>query len=84
VSGAVRDTLSGWSASGSYLVDVVSAASVDIVSTASPSWQELRHAAALEATYQPGTLGAKFGGSVSSEPDYLSAGGARRAANESR
>jgi hypothetical protein len=76
VSGAVSDTLSGWSASGSYLVDVVSAASVDIVSTASPRWQELRHAASLDATYQPGTLGAKLGGSVSSEPDYLSAGGA--------
>jgi hypothetical protein len=71
---AVRAPLSGWSASGSYLVDVVSAASVDIVSTASPRWQELRHAGSLELRYRPGELGVSAGGSASSEPDYLSLG----------
>src|SRR5690348_7140510 len=40
----IKDPLSGWSATGSYLVDIVSAASVDIVSTASGHWTELRQA----------------------------------------
>ena len=34
LEGSIKDPLSGWSANGSYLVDIVSAASVDIVSTA--------------------------------------------------
>ncbi len=72
------DPLSGWSAQGSYLVDIVSAASVDIVSSASPNWVELRHAATLNARYKPGDLGGSISAAVSSEPDYLSlvAGGA--------
>ncbi|HEY6562346.1 MAG TPA: DUF3570 domain-containing protein [Polyangiaceae bacterium] len=82
VSAKVRDPLANWSAAGSYLVDVVSAASVDIVSTASPSWQEIRHAASLEASYKPGTYGAAIAGSVSSEPDYLSLGAGVRGTAE--
>ena len=35
VSAGVRDDVAGWSIDGRYLVDAVSAASVDIVSTAS-------------------------------------------------
>jgi hypothetical protein len=68
----VKDPISGWSATGSYLVDIVSAASVDIVSTASGHWTELRHAGALSGTYKPGTFGVTAVGSVSREPDYLS------------
>ncbi|MEO6601886.1 MAG: DUF3570 domain-containing protein, partial [Polyangiaceae bacterium] len=62
----------GWSVSGHYLVDVVSAASVDIVSTASPHWVEVRHAGsvAASATFEPFTVGAL--GVISREPDYLS------------
>ena len=67
--------LNGASLRGSYLVDVVSAASVDIVSTASPRWDEVRHAGSLSTEYKPGDLGIGLGGSVSSEPDYLSYGG---------
>ncbi len=72
--GEVHDPLSGWSVKGNYLVDIVSAASVDIVSTASPRWDEVRQAAALDARYRPGTLGAGLGASVSVEPDYVSYG----------
>jgi hypothetical protein len=67
--------LNGASLRASYLVDVVSAASVDIVSTASPRWVEVRHAGSLSTEYKPGEWGFGVGGSVSSEPDYLSYGG---------
>ena len=72
ISGGVSDDVAGWSVSGHYLVDVVSAASVDIVSTASPHWTEVRHAGsvAANATFEPVTLGAL--GVISREPDYLS------------
>jgi hypothetical protein len=80
VAATVSDVLAGWSISGRYLVDVVSAASVDIVSTASSRWTEVRHAGSAEGSLKVGdaTLGAS--GVVSSEPDYLSlAVGARLA-----
>ncbi len=68
------DNVSGASLTGSYLVDVVSAASADIVSTASNRWQEVRQAGSLGAQYKPHDFGVGVGGSVSSEPDYLSYG----------
>lgn len=71
--------LSGWSANGSYLVDIVSAASVDIVSSASPNWTEVRHAGTLALRYQPGEVGGALSGAVSSEPDYLSFSAGARA-----
>jgi hypothetical protein len=67
-----KDPLAGWSLDAGYLVDVVSAASVDIVSTASPNWVELRHAATLGGRYQPRDIGVGVAAAVSSEPDYLS------------
>ncbi len=71
---AAREPAGGWSAKGSYLVDIVSAASVDIVSAASPRWTEVRHAATLGAAYKPGTLGGSVTGAASVEPDYRSLG----------
>jgi hypothetical protein len=68
------DNVSGASLTASYLVDVVSAASADIVSTASNRWQEVRQAGGLGAQYKPHDFGVGVGGSVSSEPDYLSYG----------
>ncbi len=62
----------GWKANASYLVDIVTAASVDIVSTASPRWTEVRQAGSLSVDYQPQDFGVSLGGSVSREPDYLS------------
>jgi hypothetical protein len=77
IRAGAREPGAGWSANGSYLVDIVSAASVDIVSAASPRWTELRHAAALDAGYKPGALGGSLFGATSIEPDYVSfAGGA--------
>jgi hypothetical protein len=72
IDASVTSPTTGWSAQGSYLVDVVSAASVDIVSTASGHWVETRHAATLGGGYKPSTVGANVTGAVSREPDYLS------------
>ncbi len=75
IEATLKDPLAGWSATGSYLVDVVSAASVDIVSTASTHWTEVRHAGALSATADIGDTSTSVSGSVSREPDYLSLSG---------
>lgn len=75
VRAGVRDDVAGYSANARYLVDVVSAASVDIVATASPRWTEARHAVAVDGQYGPGDLKIGGSGSVSVEPDYLSLGG---------
>jgi hypothetical protein len=72
IAGTVSNPLAGWSVDGSYLVDVVSAASVDIVSTASRRWEEVRQAGTLGAGYKPHDFGVSVAGALSSEPDYLS------------
>jgi hypothetical protein len=68
--GSVRGADLG--ASATYTVDIVSAASVDIVSTASPRWTEVRHAGSLAAGYQPGNFGASGFLATSIEPDFVS------------
>jgi hypothetical protein len=67
----VESPTAGWGVSGRYLVDVVSAASPDIVSTASPHWNEVRQAGNLGARYKPGTFGIAVNASTSYTPDYL-------------
>lgn len=78
VSGAIESPTRGLKMGGSYLVDVVSAASVDIVSTASKRWREVRHAGTLDVRYKPHDIGFTANGYASVEPDYrsLGAGGA--------
>ena len=77
-SATVQSPTAGWSATGGYLADIVSAASVDIVSTASRHWTEVRHVGTLGATYKPHTTGFAVSADVSREPDYLSASGGGR------
>jgi hypothetical protein len=72
MNATIENVTQGASISGHYLVDVVSAASVDIVSTASGRWNEVRQAGGLEGTYKPHETGITVAGAVSSEPDYLS------------
>jgi hypothetical protein len=74
IAASIENVLDGASLKGRYIVDVVSAASADVVSTASPRWTEVRNAGSLEATYKPKTFGVTIAGSVSSEPDYFSFG----------
>ncbi len=72
VNASIENVTQGASISGHYLVDVVSAASADIVSTASGRWTEVRQAGGLEGTYKPRETGFTVAGAMSSEPDYLS------------
>jgi Protein of unknown function (DUF3570) len=76
----VSDDVDGWSLGGRYLVDVVSAASVDIISNASGKWLEYRHVGSGNGSlkFDDITLGAS--GIVSREPDYLSLAGGMTAA----
>lgn len=78
IAGHVANPTAGWSLDGRYLVDVVSAASVDIVATASPNFREVRHVGNLGGSYKPGDTGISASVDVSREPDYTSitAGGA--------
>ncbi|HVW28281.1 MAG TPA: DUF3570 domain-containing protein [Polyangiaceae bacterium] len=68
------DNTNGATLSASYLVDVVSAASVDVISTASKPFHEVRQAGSLYGEYKPHDFGVGVGTSVSREPDYLSYG----------
>jgi tetratricopeptide (TPR) repeat protein len=72
VNMGVSSPTSGWNVDASYLLDVVTAASPDIVSTASKSFKEKRHVVSASGGYKPGNYGAQVNGNVSSEPDYLS------------
>ena len=74
ISGGIENVTQGASLRGSYLVDVVSAASVDVVSTASKGFHEVRHGGALEFEYKPHDFGVTVGASTSVEPDYVSLG----------
>jgi hypothetical protein len=67
----VESPTSGWGVDGRYLVDIVTAASPDIVATASPRWREVRNAGSLGGRYKPGTFGVAAGVNASSTPDYL-------------
>ena len=75
IAASVVNPTAGWSVNGRYLVDVVSAASVDIVSTASRRWEEIRHVGSADVEYKPGEWGFRGSANVSSEPDYLSVTG---------
>ena len=72
INAAVASPTAGWNVAGNFLVDVVSAASPDIVSYASPPFRERRYAGGLSGGYKLGAVTAQANGSVSSEPDYLS------------
>ena len=75
IAGSLSNPVTGWKVGGRYLVDVVSAASVDIVSTASRRWEEVRHAGSVDGSYKLGDFGVGAGGVVSIEPDYQSYAG---------
>jgi Protein of unknown function (DUF3570) len=72
INAAVSSPTAGWNVGASYLVDIVTAASPDIVSMASRSFKEARHAAAAGGGYKVGSVGLHLNGNLSSEPDYLS------------
>ena len=72
VNVAVTSPTGGWSVGGSYMLDMVSAASPDLVSTASSSYKEQRHVGSLGGSNKFSFGQVNVNGNVSSEPDYLS------------
>jgi hypothetical protein len=71
VFGGVENVLAGWGVNGSFLVDVVSTASADIVATASTRWTEVRVEPAVAGHRRFGDVDVALRGSMSNEPDYL-------------
>ena len=72
INASITSPTAGWNIGGSFLVDVVTAASPDIVSEASSHYKEQRYAGVLSGGYKPGKYGAQATIAVSDEPDYLS------------
>lgn len=68
----IASPTNGWSFGASYLIDVISAASPDFVSTASPTGHDLRQAVAINGSYKPGLYGADASAGYSTEADYIS------------
>ena len=75
INAAVASPTEGWNIGASYLIDIVSAASPDIVSMASPAYKEQRHAVAAGGGYKFGDVGVSVNGNLSDEPDYVSTTG---------
>jgi Protein of unknown function (DUF3570) len=72
VRASIVSPTAGWNVGASYLVDVVSAASPDVVSTASRRFKDVRHAVGLTGGYKPGRFGAQAFANYSQERDYIS------------
>jgi hypothetical protein len=72
LNASVVSPTGGWNVSGSYLLDVLTAASPDIVSMASGRYDETRHAGSLTGGYKIDAVQLQASGNVSREPDYLS------------
>lgn len=76
ISVGVEDELAGWGIDATFLVDVVTAASVDIVATSSPKWTDERFVPGIAGRFKAGeavTLSA--GGGASIESDYVAGSG---------
>ncbi len=72
LNAAIVSPTAGWNVGGNFLVDAVSAASPDIVASASPPFREYRYGGGLTGGYKPGLYGAQATASTSSSPDYVS------------
>ncbi len=72
ISTNVESPTDGWGFGGSFLVDVVSTASTDIITSASPRWTEVRYVPALNGFKKFGDFKLGLGGGASIEPDYIS------------
>ncbi|MCA9621721.1 MAG: hypothetical protein KC731_22010, partial [Myxococcales bacterium] len=67
----LESVVDGWGVGASVLADVVTAASPDIVATASPHWTELRMAPEIHGHVRFDPVDISLAGSLSREPDYL-------------
>jgi hypothetical protein len=78
INASIASPTAGWNVGGNMILDAVSAASPDIVSTASPPFEEFRYGGGLTAGYKPGLYGAQATGTISSSVDYVSYSGGIR------
>jgi len=76
IRGAIISPTGGWNVGGQYMLDVLTAASPDVVATASRRFTDTRHAVTMTGGYKPGRFGGQITGFGSSEKDYFSRGGA--------
>jgi tetratricopeptide (TPR) repeat protein len=67
----VESPTGGWGVNASFLVDMVTAASTDIVATASPRWREVRYVPSIGGHKKLGDADVSLKGNLSHEPDYL-------------
>ncbi len=74
ISISAEHPTNGWGLGAFFLVDVVTAASADIVATASPRWTEIRYVPGVSAHNLFGELDVAVNATVSVEPDYLAIG----------
>ena len=72
LNASIVSPTAGWNFGGNLILDAVSAASPDIVSTASPPFEEYRYAGGLTGGYKPGLYGGQLSGGISSSVDYVS------------
>ncbi|HVY48716.1 MAG TPA: DUF3570 domain-containing protein, partial [Minicystis sp.] len=70
----VESPTGGWGVGASFLVDVVTAASVDVVANASPRWREVRYAPTVNGHKKFGEVDISANASLSDEPDYIAIG----------
>lgn len=78
INASIASPTAGWNVGGNFIVDAVSAASPDLVSTASPPFEEYRYGGGITGGYKPGLYGAQGSFNVSSSPDYVSYTGGLR------
>lgn len=71
---SAENPTTGWQIGGSFLVDVVSSASPDIVATASRRYDEVRVAGSLAGSYKIGPAKVGINGAFSHEGDYAGRG----------
>ncbi|AKT41981.1 DUF3570 domain-containing protein [Chondromyces crocatus] len=74
VTFSVESPTGGWGINGSFLVDVVTTASSDILATASPRWTEARVGPAIGGHKKIDAWDISGGANMSVEPDYTSVG----------
>ncbi len=72
VNASIVSPTAGWNVGGNFLVDAVTAASPDLVASASPPFKEYRYAGGVTGGYKPGLYGVQGSASTSSSPDYAS------------
>lgn len=72
INASVVSPTAGWNAGGFFILDAVSAASPDIVASASPPFREFRYAGGISGGYKPGLYGFNANASTSTSPDYTS------------